>query len=248
VRQPARGHRRRVRRHPIITFLVVLVVLFVVVDRVAAAVAGRVVASRLADAEDLSSRPDVSVRGFPLLTQVAAQEYQRIDVTARDVRRGRIAASRVELHLHGVHVATRELLSRNVSRIPVDRADGTVLFGYGDLDRMLAGRDVSVRYDSGDRVRVSGTLDVEGRPLPASGTATVRIDGDQLVVTAQSVQVSGAGVANGALSSLARGRLSFRLLLADLPFDVSVDGVDVGPDGVLARVTSPGFVIDVSGG
>lgn len=233
------------RRHPLVTFVVVLAVLLVVVDRVAAAVADRVIASKLQQAEGLSGRPAVAVRHFPLLTQIAAQHYQEVDVTATGVRRGQVIASRIVVHLHGVHVATGELLSRHLSRIPVDRADGSVLMSYDDLDRMLSDQSISVAHDHGDRLKVSSVLEVGGRSVPASGTATVRIDGDQLVVTAQSVDVGGGSVVNQALSSIAKGRLSFRLLLADLPFGIHVDRVTIGPTGVLAHASSDGFVIDV---
>jgi hypothetical protein len=234
-----------VRRHPLVTFVVVLAVLFVVVDRVAAAVADRVIASKLQQAEGLTQRPDVAVRRFPLLTQIAAQHYRQVDVTATGVRRGQVIATRIVVHLHGVHVATGELLSRHITRIPVDRAEGTVLLSYDDLDRMLLDQRITVAHDRGDRLRVASVLDVGGQSVPASGTATVRIDGDQLVVTAQSVDVGGGPVVNQALSSIAKGRLSFRLLLADLPFGIHVDRVTVGPGGVLAHARSAGFVIDV---
>jgi LmeA-like phospholipid-binding len=234
-----------VRRHPLVAFVVVLAALFLVVDRVAAGVADRVIAGKLQQAEGLTSRPDVAVRHFPLLTQIAAQRYSQVDVTATDVRRGQVIASKVVVHLHGVHVATGELLSRHLTRIPVDRADGSVTMSYGDIDRMLRDQGITVAYDSGELLAVSGRLDVNGRQLPASGTATVRVDGDQLVVTAQSVDVGGGPVVNQALSTLARGRLSFRLLLADLPFGIHVDRVAVGRAGVTAHASSAGFVIQV---
>jgi hypothetical protein len=144
-----------------------------------------------------------------------------------------------------VHVATGELLSRHLTRIPVDRADGTLTMSYADLGRMLHDQGITVAYDGGERLAVSGLLDLNGRQLPASGTATVRIDGDQVVVTAQSVDVGGGPVVNQALSTIAKGRLSFRLLLADLPFGIHVDRVTVSSRGILAHARSNGLVIDV---
>jgi hypothetical protein len=235
-----------VRRYPVAVFVVVFALLFVGVDRIAAAVADRVIASKLRTALASNGRPDVAVRGFPLLTQVVAQRYDEVDVTVHDLHRGQLVASRLAVALHGVHVGTGALLTRRVRRIPVDRATGTVLFRYRDLNEMLRNRQVSVSYGGGHLVRVSGIVDTGAEPLRATGTATARVDGNQLVVTAQSVDIGAGSFVNGALSTLARGRLSFRLLLTDLPFAIRVGSVDVRRDGVVATGRSDGFVVDVT--
>ena len=50
--------------------LVLLVVLLVVADRLAARVAGQVVADRIKASQHLTTTPKVSVKGFPFLTQL----------------------------------------------------------------------------------------------------------------------------------------------------------------------------------
>lgn len=241
------GKHRIVRRHPLVVFVVALAVLLVVVDRVAAAFADHLIAGKIQHAEHLASSPDVTVKGFPLLTQVAAQRYNEVDVSATDLRRGDLVASALSVRLYGVQVATAQLLDGHVRRIPVDRADGTVRFSYADLDRMLTDRGVTMGYARAGVVRVHGTITVAGQRLAATATATLGVDGDDLMVAARSVDLGGGSLVSGALSSLAKQVLTFRLPLTGLPFGIHVDRVSVARDGVTAHAVSRGFVVDVAG-
>jgi hypothetical protein len=222
-------------------FVVVLVVLFIAVDRVAVAVADRLVADKLQSAEHLASRPDVSIRGFPLLTQVARQRYRDIHVTMRDLKRGSLVATRLDVDLRGVHVATGDLLSRHIGEIPVESARGTVLLSYADIAAMVSGHGVTVGYAGHGLLSLRESAMLAGTMLQISGTAGLRIDGTDLVVT------PGPGIVNQALSSLAEQRLAFRVPLSGLPFDVQLVAVKVRGDGVRVSARSHGLVIDVSG-
>src|SRR5689334_13200956 len=77
---PARVRRRR-RRWPWITLLVIVLVL-VGGDRAAKAYAENQMASQVQSSLALSGKPNVTIQGFPFLTQVASRTFKTVDVNA----------------------------------------------------------------------------------------------------------------------------------------------------------------------
>ena len=78
--------RPRRRRWPwvLLIVFVVLVGLAIAADRVALAIAEDKAASTLRNSQHLSSTPDVSVPGFPFLTQAVAGSYGSVTLARRD--------------------------------------------------------------------------------------------------------------------------------------------------------------------
>lgn len=225
--------------------LLLLVGALVAVDRVAATLAGGAVAARIRSSERLPTTPQVTIHGFPFLTQLAAGRYDDVEVSIRDLRRGDLRVSRADVHLHGVEVSASDALARRVRTVPVGSATGSLLLSYADLDAMLAGRGVTVAYAGTDRLRLTGTFSVAGQQVSASGTGTARAGADAVQVTVQSVDVGAGSLVNGALSSVVRNRLTFSIPTADLPFGIRLRSVQVRPDGIAVTATSDGFTLRV---
>ena len=83
---PPRARRRR-RKWPIIA-LIVIIVLLVVADRGAKAYAENRMASQLQSSMDLSGKPDVSIQGFPFLTQLASRDFRTVNISASNETAG----------------------------------------------------------------------------------------------------------------------------------------------------------------
>ena len=112
-----------------------LLVLLIIVDRAGAAIAGRTAASALQRSENLSRRPDVTIEGFPFLTQAASGNFDRIKVTARDITLtsggAHVRVSRLDVTLHHVHV------NRDFSGGTSRSSTATALVTYSDLSQAL---------------------------------------------------------------------------------------------------------------
>ncbi len=89
----------------------------------------------------------------------------------------------------------------------------------------------------GDRLRVRGTVRVLGQDVSAAATSRVRLDGDRVVVTAQSVQ-TGAGVVDDALTAALGDRFDFRVRLPALPYGLRLTGLRVTAQGVVLSARS----------
>lgn len=231
----------------LLTTLVTVAVLLVVADRVAAAVAGNVLAGQIAQRASLGENPDVSVHGFPFLTQVAGGRYDDVEVTAEGVRAGRVRGVTVDAHLRGAHLPLSDLISRHVEEVPVDQVTGTASVRYADLVRAAPLPD-GVRIDSvrrrGDGLAVRATVSVAGQSLSATGRATVRVDRGALVVTASRVTVPDLPAGLPDVPGLA-GRLSFRIPVEDLPFGLRL--TDVHPTDTGLSASAQARDVDLTG-
>jgi cytoskeletal protein RodZ len=121
--------RRRRRRGWIglLIVLVVLAVLFVIGDQVAKAYAQNTIASKIQSSSGMSSKPSVSIEGFPFLTQVAAHDVRVIDISANNVQAGKFDISSVKAKATGVH------LNSSFSGATIDQINGTALITFASL-------------------------------------------------------------------------------------------------------------------
>jgi hypothetical protein len=219
--------------------LLVLLALLLVVDRGAAALAGRVVAEQAQTAGGLSARPDVSVQGFPFLTQAVRGRYDRVEVAASQVPAGELVVD-LDATLSGVEVPLSQALSGDVAEVPVERLASRALVPYEELSRRSGSRALTVSA-AGDRVRVEGSVEVLGRTVAAAAVSRVVAEGGALVVTAERFEV-GNGVADALLSTALGDRFDLRVPVA-LPYGLVLEGVEVRPDGVVVRASAADVVL-----
>jgi hypothetical protein len=158
----------------LVVLLLVLVGLLLVADRIAVTVAQSHVADRIRVDQHLDRTPDVSIGGFPFLTQP-------VTVTVHDVTAGALRVQRLTAHLHGVHVPFSAVAHGSVSRVPVDRASAELVVTYADLDAALSGQGVQVSYAGAGRVHVATSA--------GSGDARVSIEPQAIRLTGDGVEL-----------------------------------------------------------
>jgi hypothetical protein len=219
------------------TTVVVLAVLAVLADRGAELVAARLVADRTQRAADLASRPSVTIRGFPFLTQVVRGRYQEIDVTAHDVTVGGLRFATVAVRLSGVRIELGHAVRGQVRAVPVRAGSGSAFLAFADLDGWVAahGLPLSVEPGPGDQVRVSGSVSVLGQRLSAHAAAAVSVLNGELVLTP-------VGVGSALVAAL-----TVRVPVSELPLGVALTGVTVQPGGLQFSAQSSGLDIPVTG-
>jgi len=176
----AAGAGRRWRR--LLVALAAVLVVLVLLDRLAAAVTERALAGRLQTVEHLSSRPSVTIGGFPFLTQLLAGRYRQIDLRARPLERDGVRISSVTVRLSGVSVRLTDALAGRVQRVPIRHGAGTADLSYRDLtglvhrDGGLVGALLTVSAAGPGRMLISG-------PAGLSLHAGVTISGARLTLT-----------------------------------------------------------------
>jgi hypothetical protein len=241
-------------RRVVVVLLVVLGVLvagFAVADSVARHLAEQRLADEIRTSEDLPETPDVTVHGWPFLTQVIAGRYQRIDVRIRQlpVSSG-LSLGELDAVLSGVRVPLSDVLQGNVQRIPVAGVRAEARVSYRALDGVVrqqlpAGllQDVSLSRGSGGDLRVTATYTGPGGPLPLRGEVDVSASGGRLQLRVR--EESLAGLPDFVRPQVAQ-LLNTSVELPELPFGLQVLGVDVDAGGVVLRVGGTGVVLTPS--
>ena len=204
----------------LVLVVALLVGLLALADRLGAFAAERVVAMRMQSDQSLAVRPDVTIDGFPFLTQMVRGRYDRVDVSVRDLRRGSLDISEVVAHLTGVDVPFSRVIRQHVNRISVQHANAEIDLTYGSVDNLLSGKHLRLSKGTGGHVHVTATA------------GPVRVDGDfPLTVQGSAVVI---GLPAGA---------SVQIPLPDMPFGITLQSARAGDEGIVVRCSASGFTI-----
>ncbi|MBT1191674.1 LmeA family phospholipid-binding protein [Rhodococcoides kroppenstedtii] len=185
----------------LIVGLVALVAVLLAVDFGAAAYAEYRVSRALRDGGDLVSDPDVTVHGFPFLTQFADGRYSRVEIRAREVPTPYVEKTTIEATLRDVRIPPSDLVDGAVRTVPVGELDARVRIDATDLGRFLDIPDLQVSAPPADRsdgtggsggsgettagaVVLSGTVPVGPIDTAVSVTAELLLDGDGVSIVA----------------------------------------------------------------
>ena len=207
--------------------VIVLAGLLVVADRVAVVVADRQIAGRVQSAYNLSSKPSVSVQGFPFLTQVASGDYHQIDVSIGSLSTDGVQVNGLMAELSGVRAPLSALLGHGSSSITAAQVTGSGTVPFSSVRSHLP-HGVQLSQD-GDALRLAGTVSYLGVTVPVSADATLAVDGSGIAVTPTRISVASAG---SALSSVIAGQFRFVVPVTGLPLHLAVRSVSVVPGGV----------------
>jgi hypothetical protein len=222
--------------------LLLLAVVAVVADRVAARAVEQVVAARLAETGQLEALPEVEVRGTPFLTQAARGRYDDVVVRASGVQAGELRVRSFVAQLQGVQVPLRDAVAGEVEEVPVDALTARAVLTYADLSAVVADRGLRVSSAGEGRARVTGTVRVLGQDIEASAVSRPTLEGGEVVVTAERIEV-GNSVADAVLSAALGNRLDFRVEVGELPYGLELTGLRAGADGVVLQARSDGAVL-----
>ncbi|HZC70978.1 MAG TPA: DUF2993 domain-containing protein [Jatrophihabitans sp.] len=208
----------------------VVLVLLLVIDRGGDYVAERLAGDTIESAQDLNSRPDVNIAGFPFLNQLVTGKYDKITVTAHDVSVGTAAVpldvSQVQVVLHTLTV------SRNFHKFHADSADATATVTYAELSDALG---IQVGYAGGGRVRASKTFTLAGASAKAAVTTRPTLSDGALSFT--STTVENAGALSAAVSAALNHVFDVNIPLQQVRFDVRVRRLAVDDSGLTLELT-----------
>ncbi|MEU1084196.1 DUF2993 domain-containing protein [Streptomyces sp. NPDC005908] len=227
---------------------VILGAVFVAVDRVAVHFAEGEAADRLRATENLSSTPDVDIKGFPFLTQVLDGTFDEVQVGIHDYEAGtgggngtiRIADLRADMR--GVD------FSGDFSSAVADSATGTATVAYDELLKTAKSESTQVApgitaevvglSDGGNgKIKVALETSVFGKklPEPVSVLSSVTVvDGNTVRVRADALPVLG-GVEIA--ETRVRRITDFEQKIDGLPGGIRLEKVQAAQDGVDVTVT-----------
>ncbi|MFF9350754.1 DUF2993 domain-containing protein [Streptomyces sp. NPDC014734] len=215
----------------LLVVVVVLGGLFVAVDRAAVYFAESEVEGRIRVEGASIGSTDVSIKGFPFLTQLAGSQVDEVDVELSGIETEaggrRLRISRMNAALHEIR------LTSGYTGATAARADGTAVISYEDLTK-AASDGVAVEYGGNGKVKVTGTVDVLGQPISRSVLSTVTlVGGHTLKVHAD--KVPGGGIPG--LEGLVRRKTDFQQEVGGLPSGLKLQKIQPTAEGVEIAVT-----------
>lgn len=235
--------------------VVVLGGLFTIADRVAVYFAESEAADKLKSTENLAETPDVSINGFPFLTQLADGSLDDVEVgiknyqatTGKDAETIRI--DDLKAHMEGVK------FSGDYSSATAANATGTATIAYDELLRAAHAQTTQIApgvtakmvglSDGGNgKLKVALDVTVLGAklPKPVSVLSTVSVQGDRMKVHADGLPTIG-GVADLAEDRVRRST-DFQQAINELPGGIKLDKVEAAEDGV--EITVKGTNVELA--
>src|SRR5215470_6664956 len=197
---PARTRRRR-RRWPWITLLVIVLVL-VGGDRAAKAYAEDRMASQVQSSLALSGKPNVTIQGFPFLTQAVARTFNTVDVNASNETAGpggQLEIASLTATLHGMHI-------HGTNSATVDQFTASALVTFTALAH-AGGIPQGITLAPAGPNQIKASLDLG--PLSESATAQITQTGPGRI-NIKVVDASG-------ITSAILGGLNFNVNIPKLP-------------------------------
>lgn len=211
--------------------LAILFILAVVGDRVAAGLAANRAEQQLVTRGFVS--PEVTIRGFPFITQLWSGEYRHVDVAAAEVQTAAGSARRLTATLRGVRVdsirAPRSAMARALS------ARGTV--PYLEVEKAANVPGLKVTQGNGGEVRLTGELQLLGERYTVEARGRIFARGDHIRIVPTGLAVEGVGELDERLSSVIGERLAVDYAIPSLPRGLSVRSITPAATGFVVEVT-----------
>ncbi|HEY0932940.1 MAG TPA: DUF2993 domain-containing protein, partial [Trebonia sp.] len=180
--QPPQGgrrpRRRRMRRSVMALFtVIVILIVLVIADRVACAVTENEFASQF-KTQGFPVKPAVNIEGFPFLTQLAAKDFKKVDISASNIPAGPVTISTLHATITGLHISG---FSTSASA-RVDHLTATAFISFGALAAAggLGGTGVTLTQDGANKVKITAGIagiasDTEVAQITQTGPQTISI-------------------------------------------------------------------------
>jgi hypothetical protein len=181
-RQRRRQRRRRVRRSVMAAFTVLVILIVLVIgDRVACAITENAFASQF-QSQGVPVKPSVSIEGFPFLTQLAAKDFNQVDISASNIpvnlpTGGSLSITSVHATINGLHISGYS----SSANAKVDHITATAFVSFGSLAAAgsLGGTGVTLTQAGPNTVKITaglaGLSDTEEAQILQTGPQTITI-------------------------------------------------------------------------
>ncbi|MEU4227584.1 DUF2993 domain-containing protein [Nonomuraea sp. NPDC026600] len=205
----------------LIIFLIVLVVLLAVVDRVAVAGVQRDLANRIGAAADLNSTPTVTIEGIPFLTQAVSGRYPEVRFNLGTLTYGGVPVKNLQGVAYDVTAPLADVL-QNRANVRAGRLTVRGTLTRATIDK-YAPQGVKIS-GNGQRLVASGEVTVGVSKVKFNAELRVQVTDGGIKLQAEKIQ----GVP-AALAQFVTYTIPFK---GKLPFDVKVTGVKSVTDGL----------------
>lgn len=238
---------------------VVLGGLFAIADRVAVHFAQNEVADKLKGTENLAETPDVSIKGFPFLTQVASGELDDVEIGIKHYEATASAGTSSgpqKIRIDDLNAEMKGVtFSGDYGSATATSATGTALITYGELLKTtrseptqvapgVTARVVGLSGGGNGKIKIAVEANVLGTKLPSPVyvLSSVTAQGNTVTVHANtSPRIGGVELADSRIRAIT----DFQQKIDRLPGGIQLDKVQAAKDGV--EITVKGSDVRLAG-
>jgi hypothetical protein len=175
----------------------------------------RQIAEGLAREFELADPPAVSLGGFPILADLAAQRARDVDIRIEGETFSGLRVERIDVRLERVSFAAREIM-RGSGDVRVTGGAGTAVITATDLTAYLRRQGLPINVEIGDGVvAVRGRIDLFGRSAEATVGGSLEIVANELRFAPLTFDLGPLAGLAGATAAAAQ-QLGFTAPLPDL--------------------------------
>ncbi|MDA8369222.1 MAG: DUF2993 domain-containing protein [Nocardiopsaceae bacterium] len=208
-----------------LVFLVFLLIMLVVADRGLHYAAQSEIAKRVSQQYEMSAEPEVTIGGFPFLTQAISGEYSEIQIVTGAITVDEVQLERVDVTARDVEAALSDLMTE--PKVVAGTAEATVMLPYSELQKRLP-EGIVIENVNGEP-RMTGDLAVSGVSVPVSADLDIGVEDDTFTATPSGIEVGEAPID---VSAVVSERLTISFPIPRLPFDLQVTGIEALPNGI----------------
>ncbi|MFJ4633883.1 DUF2993 domain-containing protein [Streptomyces sp. NPDC088847] len=235
--------------------VMILGVLFVGADRVTVRLAQDKVASKMKTAENLASTPEVSIKGFPFLTQLASGGLDDVEFDIKDYEADTNNGGndeRSSIRIDDLKAQIKDVMfADDYSSATVSSASGTATIAYDELlkaakshpTQILTGVTAQVvSLSDGGNGKIRAAIKFHS-PLGTQTYAvlnTITVDGNEVKVRADNLPKLVAGLGSARAHSIT----DFHQSIDQLPTGMKLDSVRATKDGL--KITVKGSNVNLA--
>jgi hypothetical protein len=242
-------------RRRLLTVVIVLVLLLLggalVLDRVGKSYAERELGNRIqqeiSSQNSTSGTPDVTIEGFPFLTQVASGDYQEVKIAVPDFAApngagGTVKMSSLDISAQDVRAPLDTL--RNGGEVIAGSVTGAGTIGYAEITTLVNQDGLRLSERDG-KLAASVQLEIPGQPsIEVSGITNLTVENGSLRVRFS--EVTSKDLPALPFLQTMIDALAYDLKIPELPLNLVVRDVQVLPAGL--RVTADANDVNLSAG
>lgn len=235
--------------------VVILGILFVIVDRVAVHFAEGEAADKLKATQNLADTPDVSINGFPFLTQVAGGSLDDVEVGIKDYEAA-TGNGNEQIRIDDLKADMKDVeFSGDYSSATASTATGTATIAYDELLKAAKAEPTQVApgvtarvvgLSDGGNGKIKVAVDLKVPALNVDKTvpllSTVTVAGDTVRVRADNLPaVGGVALAENRVREIT----DIKQAIDRLPGGIKLDSVRAAQNGV--EITVKGSNVKLAG-
>ncbi|CNE26958.1 Uncharacterised protein [Mycobacterium tuberculosis] len=221
-------------RKVLLVLLILVAVVLVAADRVGVRVAQDKIGEQVAAQYGLQRQPDVTIHGFPFLTQAVGGEYKHIEVAIGDWTEQGVTVSDVKVDMRGVNAPLAEVSKGSAASVTARTATASAVVPYAVI-KQQAPKEVTSIGPKGDDLAVEMTGNILG--FAVSGTAVVEVKPTSKGIAITPVSVGSDGAAQIPLA-LVKRQLTWVVPVADLPVGSRISEIQPTPEGLRVAATA----------